>query len=172
MSRSISRPRPASLLGPASLWGVVFLLGSGCEAPNRVASQQATAEIREADLALARAVAEGDVDGFGELIAEDAVFHGSRELRSREGVVAGWRPLIESPDISLTWTPDDAGASSAGDFGYTSGRYELRARDASGAEQLEHGRYVSLWRRDADGQWRAIFDIGRADDKPPPAEKD
>ncbi len=54
--------------------------------------------------------------------------------------------------------PLGGGAGAAGDFGYTWGSYTLTA--ASGAQPGdEHGYYLRIWRREANGQWRIVLDL-------------
>lgn len=55
-------------------------------------------------------------------------------------------------DTSLTWGPDFAGISRAGDFGFTTGPYN--------GDGQAFGQYFTVWRRQADGSWKWIYDGG------------
>jgi len=60
--------------------------------------------------------------------------------------------------VHIAWRPVAAGAASAGDLGWTTGPAEYRAvRDAA---PNAYGHYTSVWRREADGTWRVVIDIG------------
>jgi ketosteroid isomerase-like protein len=48
----------------------------------------------------------------------------------------------------------------SGDLGYTWGFYESRWRSEDGREQVTRGKYTSVWRRQADGAWKAVLDMG------------
>jgi ketosteroid isomerase-like protein len=61
--------------------------------------------------------------------------------------------------VTLTWTPDHVYVSNAGDFGMTSGRFTR----AAGAGAPAQGRYVTVWRKNNSGEWKALADIGNAD---------
>jgi ketosteroid isomerase-like protein len=51
----------------------------------------------------------------------------------------------------------------AGDFAYGVGRHQLTIRTASGAEIHDEGKYLVVYRRQQDGQWRAVADIFNSD---------
>lgn len=63
------------------------------------------------------------------------------------------------PGGTLAWTPRWAVAARSGDLGVTSGPYVIR-RDG---RAVAHGTFNSVWRRDASGQWRVLFDVGAPD---------
>jgi len=70
------------------------------------------------------------------------------------------------PGAVLTWKPLEAKVSRAGDLGHTYGTYELRFSGADGKLQIRYGKYVSIWKRQIDGTWKFVVDIGNA--SPPP----
>ncbi|WP_426051044.1 DUF4440 domain-containing protein [Brevundimonas sp. SL161] len=55
---------------------------------------------------------------------------------------------------SLVWWPNWAGISKSGDLGFTTGGVEI-----SGART---GHYFTIWKRQADGSWKWIYDGGVA----------
>ena len=55
-------------------------------------------------------------------------------------------------DTSLAWGPDFAGVSAAGDFGFTSGVFN--------GDGTAFGHYLTVWRKQADGNWRWLFEGG------------
>lgn len=116
-------------------------------------------EVRAADLALDRAVTFGDAGAFGALLEEGAIFAGGRALtRGREAVVAAWRPLFGAHGPRLRWAPARAGVASSGDLAFTTGRWTLTAKGKDGKPVREEGEYATVWRRGADGAWRALLD--------------
>ncbi|NQV17557.1 MAG: DUF4440 domain-containing protein [Armatimonadetes bacterium] len=60
----------------------------------------------------------------------------------------------------LSWEPDFAEISGSGDMGYTSGIYLSIQKSDEGKEKQGRGRYLSIWRKQNDGSWKAIADIG------------
>lgn len=131
--------------------------------------------LREADQALARAVDQRDRAGFGALLAEDAVFAGGgAPLRGRTAVLNGWASFFEPDGPRMSWAPELAEVARSGDLGYTVGHYLFESRDAAGRSVKREGRYVTVWRREADGAFRVAADsplIPPADDQPPDARR-
>ncbi len=66
------------------------------------------------------------------------------------------------------WTPLAGDISSSGDLGYTWGRYIYSVPDEDGIRQISHGKYMTVWKRQADGGWKAVLDGGNPN--PPPRE--
>ena len=53
------------------------------------------------------------------------------------------------------------------DVGYTRGSYVFRANGPDGKPQISYGKYVTIWRKQADGEWKFVLDIGNH--SPPPS---
>jgi ketosteroid isomerase-like protein len=123
--------------------------------------EQLRQQVRAADVAFDRAAGGRDLERFASLIAEDAVFYGSKTLRGRDQVVAGWSPLFaEDTSTTLRWQPEVVEVSESGDLGYTTGPYVLTTVAEDGRPQVSHGTYVTIWRRSQGGAWQAVLDIG------------
>ncbi len=121
--------------------------------------------VRAADLAFeARAQEVGTARAFREYMDEtDGLqFNGSVPTRGADAIykaMGGDAPA----KTRLEWTPLDAWGSKGGDMGVTTGTWKLTANGAATA--LVTGRYVTVWRKDAAGQWKGLIDIGNPDAK-------
>jgi ketosteroid isomerase-like protein len=108
----------------------------------------------------ARDVLEKGGAGFAEWFAEDGVAlgNGSAPLIGRVAIAksANWSPQA----YQLTWTPTAAVMGPSGDMGYTWGHFEGRSKDAQGNPVTTKGRYMTIWRRNADGKWQVTLDAG------------
>lgn len=72
-------------------------------------------------------------------------------------------PFAQSPPgFSIDWAPDGGHASDAGDFATTTGRYSVKMGD----QEIDKGRYVTTWKKNAEGAWKVVLDATIAD---PPA---
>ena len=47
-----------------------------------------------------------------------------------------------------------------GDLGYTVGNWERRLKAKDGRVVVQHGQYLTVWKKQADGRWQVIFDGG------------
>jgi ketosteroid isomerase-like protein len=61
---------------------------------------------------------------------------------------------------TMTWKPFRADAAASGDLGYTLGTYELRSTDESGKPIARYGKYCSIWKKQKDGSWKWVVDVG------------
>jgi ketosteroid isomerase-like protein len=99
-------------------------------------------------------------EGFASWFAEDGVALGNGEAPVVGKVAiaksAHWSPT----SYQLTWTPTDAQMGPSGDMGYTWGHFEGRSKDAAGNPVTKTGRYITIWRKQADGSWKVVLDAG------------
>ena len=103
------------------------------------------------DEAFARAARErGNRAAFLEYLAEDSVILRPGEVAGREY----WQDAKKDGAV-LQWYPSRAVVATSGDFGYTLGPWASGKR---GARQRIFGHYVKIWRREPDGELRAVFD--------------
>ena len=100
---------------------------------------------------------------FAQWCAPDAVLlgNGAAPIVGRVAIEksANW----QSRDYQLTWTPTDAMMGPSGDMGYTWGHYEGHSKDANGNPVVTSGRYMTIWRKEADGSWKFVLDAGAND---------
>jgi ketosteroid isomerase-like protein len=120
-----------------------------------VAGQSDVARQVEArEIAFARTMADRDLAAFLTFLSPEAIFfNGNEPLRGRERIERAWAPFFAGPAAPFSWHPDLVQVLDSGELALTSGP----VRDPSGAVV---GRFNSVWRRDADGQWRVVFDKG------------
>jgi uncharacterized protein (TIGR02246 family) len=143
-----------------SLAAALILVGVACAPapPDTAIFEQ---EIRQAETEFDRAAAEGNVGGFADLVAEDAVFFGATALKGRAAVVAAWQPFLNpNSGLSLRWSPIEIEVASSGDLGVSRGEYRLTRVAEDGSVSVGVGSFVTVWKRSDDGKWRAILDIG------------
>ena len=98
--------------------------------------------------------------GFADWFAEDGVAlgNGTAPVVGRVAIAksANWRPEA----YQLTWTPTDAQMGPSGDMGYTWGHFEGHSKDANGNPVTVTGRYITVWRKQANGSWKVTLDAG------------
>lgn len=122
--------------------------------PGESAPIDAEAELRATELAFARTMAERDHAAFVGFLSEETVFFGrDGAQRGRAAVAAAWAPFFDGPAAPFSWEPEDVVVLESGRLGLTSGP----VRDPAGARI---GTFNSVWRREAGGAWRIVFDRG------------
>lgn len=103
---------------------------------------------------------EGVKEAFLAFTAENGVL-----LRPFMMPVVGYdevKKFMEEGDsnFQLTWEPVYADVSTSGDMGYTFGLYTAVFKDSKGVEQTNRGTYVSIWKKDKEGNWKFVLDTG------------
>ena len=112
-----------------------------------------TEQVRQAERAFAKTMADRDHAAFVRHLADDTIFLGRRALRGKAEVAAAWKPFFDGPRAPFSWEPERVEVNDAGTMGLSTGP----VKDENGTPT---GTYSSIWRRDTDGQWRIIFDNG------------
>ena len=118
--------------------------------------------VSRADTSMSAALAARDARGFAGHLAEDVVFvlEGAPLAVGRAAVLGAWAELFKEGGPGLTWRPTTSYVAGSGDLAYTEGEFLSTARGADGKEATRSGKYVTVWRKQLDGQWRAVVDIG------------
>ena len=106
----------------------------------------------------AKATADGGGQAFASWFAENAttLSNGKPPVQGREAIARGatWSPR----DYQLEWTPDAGAMGPGGQMGYTWGHYSGHSRDAEGNAVVTTGRYITMWEKQPDGQWKVVLD--------------
>jgi ketosteroid isomerase-like protein len=162
------------------LFGLLLLATSGCITPrgqattttNTTTTNPSEAEpprresLLEVDKAFARLAAQrGLAEAFYAYAAEDAVIFPAGELpvHGREAIRIA---MSTGSQTQMRWEPRDAQISKDGDLGYTWGFFEIAGPGPDRQPSVRYGKYVTVWQRQPDGDWKYIVDIGNSG--PPP----
>lgn len=67
---------------------------------------------------------------------------------------------LADPGFSLTFVNDNTDVAASGDLAYTSGTFNVSYTDPkTKAVVKQNGTYVTVFRKQADGSWKAVADI-------------
>lgn len=140
------------------------LVLSGCasvpQSPDLAILRQ---QVTDAERAFARTMADRDHMAFASHLADEAVFFsGETPVRGKAAVAADWKRFFEGPAAPFSWAPDRVEVLESGSLALSTGPVS----DPAGKVI---GRFNSIWRRDASGQWRVVFDKGSPVCPPPSA---
>ncbi len=132
--------------------------------PTVAASPRASADtLKQLEGEFMKAAAEKGSAGYMSYYAEDAVEvpNGGPLIRGKIEIAKGMG-FLDDKHNQLTWAPVGADISAAGDLGYTYGTYEFHSQDKNGKATVEYGKYTSIWKKQADGGWKVVLDMGNA----------
>lgn len=133
---------------------LIALLLAACAAVPAPDPADLKQQVADTERAFARTMAQRDHAAFTSFLAEETVFFaGSRPLRGKQAVADGWRPFFEKPEAPFSWEPAVVEVLDSGTLALSSGP----VHDAAGKPIAT---FTSIWRREADGRWRIVFDKG------------
>jgi len=147
---------------PAGLVLIVAASVAGC------ASGATENDLIRLENEFAEALASGQTERFAAFLSEDVVGLGADGsiAGGRDAVLAEWKSTLGDPSTQLSWEPLRATVSGGGDMGFTYGEWRMTRESGDGSELLGTGRFVTIWRLEADGVWRVVLDAGNADETP------
>lgn len=131
-----------------------FLLAS-------VAAQDPGQKVYETEKAFEKMVADKGINaGFIEFLTPLGVMFFPEAANGRET----WRSRAASP-AGLTWNPVWIDVASNGAIAYSIGNSIYKAKGKDDTTEY-HGHYISVWSRQANGEYRAALDTGINHEKP------
>jgi ketosteroid isomerase-like protein len=133
----------------------VAVLCVACATPAPVpTSADLARQVAATERAFAQSMADRDHAAFATFLADEAVFFtGPTPLRGKAAVAAGWKRFYERPQPPFSWEPDKIEVLDSGTLAISSGP----VRDPSGKLIAT---FTSIWRQEAPGVWRIVFDRG------------
>lgn len=118
--------------------------------------------VLEADRAFDLAVSQRGAEAWVSYFAEDGAMakSGGEIVRGKDAIGKLMGPLFADRENSLRWQPDFVEVAKSGELAYTTGPAKLRGKDAEGRWIERDSRYLTVWKRQKDGSWKAAFDLG------------
>jgi uncharacterized protein (TIGR02246 family) len=98
--------------------------------------------------------------------ADDAIFMDPAipAMKGKEAIRSGLKVYLEDKNFDITFTTTRVESSKAGDLAYSHGTYADKFTDPKTNKPVrETGKYVCVYRKQADGSWKSILDINNAD---------
>jgi uncharacterized protein (TIGR02246 family) len=112
-----------------------------------------------------------DLDKIAAHYSDDAVLiaPGGPAAVGKDAIRTALKEMVSDPTMSLKFQASKVDTASSGDMGYTQGSYTLTLTDPLSKQLVnDHGSYVTVYRKQTDGSWKAVSDIAGSA-VPPPA---
>ena len=135
----------------------------GCGEQVDVAAEEAA--IRTADAEWLKAFEVKDAVRMASFYAEDAsVFVPNAPIiTGREAIREMWTELVANPGFALSWESISVEVARSGELAWVQETYEFSLQDPEGRLQEDRGKAVLIWKKQADGSWKAVADIFNSD---------
>ena len=150
-------------IGSAYLALVLLVSGCGQQGPKDTRAADESA-LRDLDAQWSKAAAARDVDASVSYYSDDAslLAPNAPAVGDKQSIHAAWAALL-GPDASLSWQASKVDVARSGDLAYVMGVYQLTTKDARGNFTTDRGKYVEVWKKQADGSWKTVADIFNTD---------
>jgi len=109
-------------------------------------------EVRNSEIAFAKAFADRDPAKFFSFVADDATFiSAAGTLNGKAEVVKRWSQFFKSDKAPFSWRPERVVVTDGGRLGLSTG-------PVFDPEGIQAGVFSSIWEKQADGSWKVKFD--------------
>jgi ketosteroid isomerase-like protein len=134
----------------------ISMLAGCASTPTRPGNVALRQQVTDTERAFARTMATRDYAAFASFLsAETIFFSGDTSLRGAAQVADAWKHYYAGPQAPFSWEPDRVEVLESGTLALSSGP----VRDPQGRLIAT---FNSIWRLEAPGKWRIVFDKGSA----------
>ena len=75
--------------------------------------------------------------------------------------------LVDAKDTTIAWKTTKIEVARSGDMAYEYGAYHLDTKQKNGTVKTQHGKYVLIWKKQPDGNWKVAIDTDNSDSPRP-----
>ena len=111
-----------------------------------------------------------DLDGTLAFYADGAVLlpPNAPIATDKKSIRDAWASML-GPGTAISWKVSKSEAAASGDLGYVYGSYVLDIKDPKGGPAThDQGKFLEVWKKQADGNWKCIVDTFNSDLPPAP----
>jgi uncharacterized protein (TIGR02246 family) len=109
----------------------------------------------------------GNYTTDGDLLASNAPIASTLDARR-----ASFKQMLDDPNFHLQFAATKVEVAKSGDIAYTEGTYTMTLTDPATKQPMtDKGKYVTVYKKQPDGGWKAVEDIQNTDlpmPAPPP----
>jgi len=143
----------------------IALLALAASASPTVAQVEA-GHLRAADRSYSAALAKRDLNAAAGAFAADGRFFAPNfpAATTRAAIRKQLGGMFAVPGMNINCVAGLIQVAKSGDVGFTSGRYTTSWTSEAGKPAIEHGNYVTVWKREPGGTWKVVLDTFASDD--------
>jgi ketosteroid isomerase-like protein len=121
--------------------------------------------LRDLDAQWSKAAAAKDLEQTVGFYSDDAIVlpPNATSAATKETVRNLWKDVLAAPGLVISWRPSKVKLGHNGAMAWVSGAYELTMNDAGGKPINDRGKYLEVWEKQADGNWKCAADMWNSD---------
>jgi ketosteroid isomerase-like protein len=169
-------PRRAATFSPSEPGSIPQQSTAGSTSENASNIQPLERTLRDLDAQWSKAAAAKDLEQTIAYYSDDAIVlpPNATSAATKETVRNVWKDLLATPGLVITWKPTRVKVGKSGEMAWVNGTYEVTMNDAAGRPINDRGKYLEVWEKQPDGNWKCAADMWNSDlavSEPPTAEK-
>lgn len=121
--------------------------------------------LKNLDAEWSNAAGAKDIDKTVSFYSDDVLIMppNSPALQGKASARGMWQAMLSMPGFGGGWNATRVDVARSGDLAYITGTYEFNETDASGKPKTDKGKYLEVWKKQADGNWKCVVDIFNTD---------
>lgn len=165
--KGLTLPRILGSIGRMKAKTLLLTLTLGLVAGSICFSGDAKLEqaLRDIDDQWSKAAGSKDLEKTVSYYADDAVVMppNGPTANTKEAIRKIWNDVFALPGESISWKATKVEVAKSGDIGFVAGTYEFTMNDATGKPINDHGKFLEVWEKQADGKWKCGADMWNSD---------
>jgi uncharacterized protein (TIGR02246 family) len=147
-------------------------IAAACSSPKPVVDTRPAdaAAIKANALGLSAAAQAKDLDKTLAYYTDDAIWLEDKGpmLQGKAALRSAWQQVFAQDGPGLTFTTTAVDVAKSGDLATEYGTYLLEVADKNGHFKDQHGKYMTVWKKQPENTWKATMDIDNMDAPLPP----
>lgn len=121
--------------------------------------------VRDLDARWSKAAAAKDLEQTVAFYSDDAIVlpPNATSAATKETIRSVWKDLLAAPDLVISWKASKVKLGHNGAMAWVSGTYELTMKGPAGKPTNDRGKYLEVWEKQADGNWKCAADMWNSD---------
>lgn len=121
--------------------------------------------VRESEIEASNALGAKDLERLVSFYADDAslFFPNTLIVTGKDAIRQTWKTVLAIPSFAMSFQIVKVEVSRSGDLAYGHGTYTRTWNDAAGKPVTDKGKYVIVYKKQPDGKWKVVADIGNSD---------
>jgi len=147
--------------------GVLALL-TACQKQGETLADTRSADeaaLKNLDAEWSKAAGAKDVEKTASYYSDDVLVlpPNMASIQGKQGARAMWQGMFSVPGFGGGWKVSKVEVARSGDLAYLTGTYELSETDPSGKPSTDKGKYLEVWKKQPDGNWKCVIDMFNSD---------
>src|SRR5665213_2121421 len=147
----------------------LFLLLAGCSGTPAAPADTSAADlkaIKDGEIAWSADFGSRDPDKIVSHYADDATLMMPDKpiIMGKDAIRSAVAQMYTDKNLALSFTTTTAQVAKSGDIAYTQGTYSMTMTNPKTKKPVEEkGKYLTVYKKQSDGTWKAVEDIDNAD---------